>query len=100
MLNLKTLLSKMLARQLKRYEKTYTVPALSAGASGYWNIAISLPASATIVSVEAFTPNISASRGLQVTPVNVNATNLFVNYYAPMAVTANVVNLTFSISYL
>ena len=99
----KTLISKLLQRQTRRTSKAFTVPALSAGAKGYWTIGpLDIQAGAHIVSMFAWTSNIAAAGGLQLTPCFVGGgspPNLYVWYYAPTAISANAVNLTFYITY-
>lgn len=99
MLDVKKLLTKVLERLLVRYERTYVLPAVSAGARGYWNLSISIPANAIIASVQTFTSQIAASNAVQITPIYVNATNVCLNYYAPAAIPANTVTLRIYISY-
>ena len=99
MLNVKKLLGHILARSIHYKDITYTVPALSAGAKGYWNIPIDLP-SGYVISSFVNTSTIAATGGLQVTQIFINGTNLYLNYYAPTAISANAVRMTIRISYI
>ena len=82
---------------LKRYTTSYSVPALSAGASGYWQISVSV--SGQIVSINVYTANIAYSGGLQLTPIHITGDTLYVNYYAPSAIAAGKVTLSVNIDY-
>lgn len=76
---------------LKYYNTTFSVPSLAAGAHGYWQVSISV--SGQIVSISALTNNIAFSGGLQVTPIYVDSSSLYLNYYAPSAISAGQVTL-------
>lgn len=100
MLKVKTLLTKLISGMPHRINKAFTVPALTAGASGYWTIPISgLQSGALIDSLYWRTSNIAAQNGLQVTPCYVDTNNLYATYYAPKAVSANSVSGTFYVVY-
>ena len=99
MLDVKKLLTKILNRLVKREEVTFTVPAVSAGAKGYWTVPITISSTAMIVAIQWWTGNVAASGGLQVTPVAIGNNNLYVCYYAPTAISANTVKGTFYVSY-
>ena len=99
MLDVKKLLTKILNRLVKREEVTFTVPALSAGAKGYWTVPISFTISGYLIAVQWWTSNIAASGGLQVSPVAMGNGYLYVCYYAPSAISANAVKGTFYVSY-
>lgn len=98
MLNVKKMLTKITDRCVRRDEVTFTVPALSAGAKGYWTIPLTTTPSGFIVAIQWWTGNIAVSGGLQVTPVAIGNNNLYVCYYAPTAISANSVNGTFYIT--
>lgn len=91
MLNVKKLLTKLSDRTLIRTTDSFTVPALSAGAKGYWTIPVS--ATGIVTSVLLTTSNIAVSGGLQLTYVAASSGTLYVNYYAPTAISANTVTL-------
>ena len=98
MLNVKALLSKLVNRSIRWTDISYTVPSLSAGAKGYWTIPISLP-QCYVMDVFAYSRNIAASGGLQLTPIFIDATDLYMNYYAPTAISANAVKMTIRVVY-
>lgn len=98
MLNVKKVLTKITDRCVRRDEVTFTVPALSAGAKGYWTIPLTITPMGFIVAIQWWTSNIAASGGLQLTPVYIGGGNLYVAYYAPTAIPANTINGTFFIT--
>lgn len=85
------------ARSWKAVSTTYSVPALSAGASGYWTRPLAFTGTRRLITIQ--TSNVYNSRGLQLTPVNANGTDVLINYYAPQAITANSVTITITVWY-
>lgn len=85
------------ARSWKAVSTTYSVPALSAGASGYWTIPLSLTGTYRLIT--AHSSNIYNSKGLQLTPIHYSSGNAYINYYAPQAVTVNSVTITITVWY-
>lgn len=96
-LKVKEVFKKILNSLPRIYTTTYNVPTLSAGAKGYWQIPISV--SGNVLSVRLETATINPTGGLQVTPIYADATRLFVNYYAPTAITNTSIVLTVTIIY-
>lgn len=82
---------------LTKYTTSYSVPALSAGASGYWTIPVDV--TGQIVSVLALCSLIAKTGGLQITPIYITDSYLYINYYAPSAITAGQVTLNIHVVY-
>lgn len=76
---------------------SHTISSLAQGASGYYTIPCSF--SGTMKRIQVATANIGASNGLQLTPVSANGTNVYINYYAPKAIT-NSVTLSINVYYI
>ena len=82
------------ARSWAATSTTYSVPTLSAGASGYWTIPLTV--NGTYKLITAYTNNIYNSQGLQLTPVHYSSGNVYINYYAPKAI-SNTVTLSITV---
>ena len=70
--------------------KLNTISSMAAGSKGYWSIPISIPSNYTFLSAFCRSMMISSSNGLQLTPIFCAEGNLYVNYYAPGAISSNV----------
>ncbi len=69
-------------------ERSIHINPLSAGAAGYFHITYNRPEGwedATVSSYEFRTSNIANMYGLQLTIVNVGVSDIYINYYAPKA---------------
>ena len=96
---MKRLLGIIDALIMKTKTVDFSVPALSAGASGYWTIPHGLnitDVNAKTKTVRTRTASVSGFSGLQVTVVGLNDINIYVEYYAPTAITAGK-TLTFAL---
>lgn len=62
----------------------------TAGAHGYELYTFTLPTGATPLFSVPYTEQVSASKGLQITTLFLNSTQLYINYYCPEAITASV----------
>lgn len=102
MLDVKKLLAKIISNQPRRITHTFTVPALSAGAKGYWTISLgeTLPTGAAVMNVWHASGSVAGLTGLQITPINASGSNLYVEYYAPTAITGDTYNITFHVWYV
>lgn len=92
--------------RIEMVSKSYTMGTQSAGAKGYFTVvfgsdAAEITSSNQIVSIRIHIGQISASGGLQLTPVNYTESTrtLYVNYYSPSAITSSFA-INFYIYYL
>ena len=85
------------ARSWKAVSTTYSVPTLSAGASGYWTTPLAFTGTRRLITIQ--TSNVYNSKGLQLTPVNANGTDVLINYYAPQSISSTV-TLTITVWYV
>lgn len=92
--------------KIKMVSKSYTMGTQSAGAKGYFTVvfgsdAAEITSDTQIVSFRISTGQISASGGLQLTPICYveNTRTLYVNYYSPSVITSSF-SINFYIYYL
>lgn len=75
---------------IKLFKRSLSLPAMSAGSSGYVYLDTWLPSGYSVISVNIETNQISKNSGLQLTPIygqtgNTDSTVLYIEYYNPVA---------------
>lgn len=96
MLDTKALIAKLLSRVIASKSVNYSMTSKSAGARGYFNVHFNdLPATYSPVIVRTTTSSISATSGMQLTPVYMTNGDVYVHYYFPAALSTTVtINVT------
>ena len=94
-LKIKALLAHLAQRSVRRTSLSYKVPALSAGAKGYWTIS-GAPTTGYTICIWAATSNIAvaSNAGFRAWPLYIGGGNIYVAYQTTNAVSANTITLT------